>query len=239
MKIQIVGLGNLGLFLSQHFIEAGFQVFGRDINSNKESALRSLGGFLGQDYETDVRIFALFPEQIQFGMFFHGFNSEALVVNLSSVQKPGIKAITDFGVDRTKIFSFHPLFGPVGVTKSGWTGKQIIVTVQPEKDDRVLTLLETFTCKGVVIDQMSPEEHDQKMLPHALAFLVAELVKAGAEGADPRYLTGSGRQMLGLLDFTEAGSSELRHLILSNPALKTVFPKLKQVFEELAQEYGW
>jgi prephenate dehydrogenase len=232
MKTHIIGLGNLGLFLARHFVESGFTVSGWDVDLKKEGMLSDLGGHWGQDNETDVVIFALFPAQIQ-PMLLSAQDPNALLVNLSSVQVSGIGALRNAGADPARIFSFHPLFGPVGVTKSGWAGKQIIVTAQQENDDRASALLETFTRKRVIVDQMSPEEHDQKMLPHALAFFIAELIKVGAEGADPRFLTGSGRQMLGLLDFTEANSDELRKLILSNPALKKVFPKLKEIFERL------
>lgn len=226
----MLGLGNLGLFLARHFLELEFQVSGWDINPSKRSVLESLGGCLDQDDKTaDAVIFALFPKQIT-KQLVEGLNPKTLLVNVSSVQQPGIKALLDAGVDRERIFSFHPLFGPVGVSKSGWVGKQIIVTVH-ENDSRASALLETFTRRGVIIDQMSPEEHDKKMLPHALAFLIAELVKVGAEGADPRFLTGSGHHMLGLLDFTEAGSPELRSLVLSNPELKEVVPKLRQVLD--------
>ncbi len=188
-----------------------------------------------QAKDTEIVVLALFPEQVTRRQ---GLDS-ALLVNVSSVQQPGIAALIEAGVDTRNILSFHPLFGPVAVTKSGWAGKQIIVTMTPNEDARAATLLETFTRRGVTIDRMSPAEHDRKMLPHALAFLIGELVKVGAENVDPRFLTGSGRQMLGLLDFTDVASPKLRHLILSNPELKAVVPKLRKVLEDRSAVHRW
>jgi len=227
----------MGLFLFHHFEESGFEVTAYDPNPERAGLIQSLQSGYRHGGDVDVFIFALFPAQIEQDPAI--LDSNAQLVNISSVQQPGIKRLIKGGAKKSEILSFHPLFGPVGVSKSGWTGKQIIVTTQPKNDARADAILETFTRKGVIIDQMSPEEHDSKMLPHALAFLIAELVKVGARGADPRFLTGSGRQMLGLLDFTEAGSEELRNLILSNPGLKEVVPKLRQVLEELSKRHGW
>ena len=239
MRVSILGLGRFGMFLARHLLEAGFQVFGWDISPTKRQELEGFSGVWQQAPDRpDVVVLALFPDQVT-GVLLQGLPTQALLVNLSSVQAPGIAVLRkhiEIGTER--IFSFHPLFGPVGVVKSGWVGKQIVVTLEPPNDQRVTALLETFVNKGVVIDRMSSMEHDHKMRTHALAFFLAEFVQAGAQGADPRYLTGSARHMLGLLEFT-ADSPELRRLILSNPALKQLFPKLKKVWDELAQEFGW
>lgn len=240
MKVLVFGLGQFGMFLAEHFVSSGFEVFGWDINESKAMALEALGAKWGSGFETDLVILALFPEQITSAVL-KALSPDALLINVSSVQQPGLAALnrSQAGANKDKVFSFHALFGPVGVNGSGWAGKQLVVTVEPKKDNRFSALLETFARKGVLIDEMSPEEHDNKMLTHALAFLVAELVKVGARDADPRYLTGSGRQLLGLLDFTEAASPELRRLILSNPELKTIAPKLTETLSELSKQYGW
>lgn len=242
MKIHIIGLGNFGLFLARHFKESGLEVTGFDVSPGKTKIMEELawcpdrhGFHPAESQEPDVVVLAVFPKQITEGLVkkIEDIAPDALIVNVSSVQQLGISTLVNTWAGN--MMSFHPLFGPVGVTKSGWAGKQIIVTVQPEKDDRALALLETFTRRGVTVDKMSAEEHDRKMLPHALAFFIAELVKAGTEGTDPRFLTGSGRQMIGLLDFTEGCSEDLRSLVLSNPELKKIFPKLRDVFEKLTK----
>ncbi|MES3031673.1 MAG: hypothetical protein V4699_00310 [Patescibacteria group bacterium] len=243
MKVLIVGLGNLGMFLVRHFVESGFKVFGDDINFDKHGELCKLGGSWWDYSEVDIVIFALFPKQIEkWAKTVSEIPKKALFVNVTSVQLLGLQALKNVGVEETRIFSFHPLFGPVVITKSGWAGKQIIVTVQPEGDERASLLLKTFRDKGVTVDTMSPPEHDMIMLPHALAFLIAELVKAGTiyTYTDPRFLTGSGRHMLGLLDFTEACSLELRNLILSNPVLRSslIFQRFRNVLDVIEKEQG-
>ncbi len=238
MKVLVLGLGKFGMFLVQHLVAAGLEVYGSDTNAAKRQELEACGGvWQPEQFCPDVVILALFPSQMTPELLL-GLWPSSLLVNISSVQAPGIAALREaIGIGIERIFSLHPLFGPVAVAKSGWVGKQIVVTLEPSNDWRAVQLLETFVSKGVVIDRMSSTEHDHKMLTHALAFFLAEFIQAGAERADPRYLTSSARHMLGLLDYT-ADSAELRHLILSNPSLKQLFPKLQGVWDGLAQEFG-
>lgn len=231
MKVQIVGLGQFGLFLAEHFLQVGSVVFGTDIDESKRAVLEKLGGIWGV-FPSDITILAVFPSQIQ---SISDMNS--LIVNMSSVQEPGLQRLGVLGVDLERIMSIHPLFGPIGVCKSGWVGKQLIVTKNP-CDPRSVWLLETFFKKGVCIEYMSPEDHDEKMVSHALAFFVSELIGVGAEGVDCRYLTGSASHMLGLLEFTNK-SDDLRCLILSNPAFKKRWPAIFGAIQKLSLEFGW
>ena len=238
MKVLVLGLGNFGMFLVRHLIAAGLEVYGSDSNVAKKHELEEFGGvWKPAQLCPDAVILALFPSQMRPELFLELWPS-SLLVNISSVQVPCIAALREaIGIGTERILSLHPLFGPVGVANSGWVGKQIVVTLEPPNDWRAVELLETFISKGVRIDRMSSTEHDYKMLTHALAFFLAEFIQAGAEGADPRYLTSSARHMLGLLDYT-ANSAELRDLILSNPSFKHLFPKLQGVWDGLAKEFG-
>lgn len=232
MKIQIVGLGSFGMFLAKHFVKSAWQVWGFDIDPTKKTELEKCGGIWGDNSSVDVRLLAIFPSQIK-----SISEGSSLIVNVSSVQQIGITRLEEFGVSEDILMSFHPLFGPVGVSKSGWLGKQIISTRLP-KDPRADQLVKTFTSLGVQVETMSAEEHDQKMASHALAFFVAEVIEVGAIGTDPRYLTGSARHMLGLLEFTEK-SSDLRRMILSNPAFKQRWLAIKERIMALEKEFSW
>src|SRR3989344_2576584 len=238
MKVHIVGLGRLGMFLAKHFKYSGFEVSGIDLNLHKKFELEDSGGSWRENSEdADAVFLALFPERMTIPLL-RTFPAKTLLVNLSSLQRPGLKALWEAGGENRMILSMHLMFGPVAVTASGWGGKQIVVTNSPEAVYKDIDILLTFVRRGVVVDSMSPDEHDEKMLPHAFAFLIGKLVEIGAEGADARYLTASAHHLLGLLDFT-AGSEELQRLILSNPGLKGLFPKLMKVLGDLAKQYGW
>jgi prephenate dehydrogenase len=156
-----------------------------------------------------------------------------LVINLSSVQTPGVDRLKELGVSEDRLVSFHPLFGPVGVRNTGWVGKKIITTTPYPQ-----WVVDPFLEKGVVMEEMTPKQHDEKMLPHAVAFLVGQFAGVGFEGMDDRYLTGSARHALGLLDFV-GGSEELTELVLSNPALKGRWPAIKKKLDQLEGKFGW
>jgi prephenate dehydrogenase len=237
MKALVVGLGQFGLFVANHLIASGIEVFAWDVSQDKKAQLESIGGnWADLSAKVDIVILAIFPAQVTHDLV-ERFSRQALLVNISSVQQTGLQALLNLGVEQNRIFSFHPLFGPVRIASSGWDGKLAIVTHDP-RDYRAEALVRTFRHKRVVFIEMSPEEHDQAMSTQGLAFLIADLVQVGIQGADPRYLSGSAQHMLGLLDLT-AGSRELRQLILSNSALKQIYPKLKNTLEEIAEEFGW
>lgn len=230
MKIQIVGLGQFGMFLAEHFTQAGCEVCGIDLDSTKRVHLEKLGGVWG-DHPSDVRLLAVFPWQVECIP-----NDGSLVVNLSSVQQPGVERLNELGLEGSRQMSIHPLFGPVGVSQKGWIGKQVIVTKHPGTPE-ANELLKTFESKGVLIERMTPELHDEKMLSHALAFLISEIIKAGGSGCDPKYFTGSASHMFGLLEFTDK-SEDLRKHILSNPALKARWPAISWEIQKLVKEFG-
>jgi prephenate dehydrogenase len=232
MRAQLVGLGQFGMFLTRHFLGSGFEVFGFDTDVSKKTQLENLGGVWG-DTESDVRVYCVFPWDIQ-----NVPDDGSLVVNLSSVQEPGVRRLLELGVASGRVMSFHPLFGPVGVSQSGLGGKQIILTLGPE-DDRGKHLLDSFIEKGVWVERMSVQEHDNAMLSHALAFYFGELIDVGSKKCNPKYLTGSASHMLGLLQFTGRPGSSLSKLILSNPAMREVWQKIQARNIELAKEFGW
>ncbi len=228
MRIQIIGVGQFGEFLARLYAEAGNEVWGWDTTPQKEGLVESLGGTWGKCPTPDATMLCCFPKQYSREMI----PATGLVVNLSSVQTPGIERLKELGVPTERVVSFHPLFGPTGVKQTGWVGKKITTTPYPD------WLLDSFLKKGVVLEEMTPEEHDQKMLPHAVTFLVGQIIGVGFAGMDDRYLTGSARHALGLLEFV-GGSEELTQLILSNPALKARWPVIKSLLDELASKFGW
>lgn len=230
MKIQVIGLGQFGEFLASLYVEAGEEVWGWDTNPIKKGLVESHGGIWGQCPMPEATLLCCFPKQYSKEMIL----TTGMVVNLSSVQSPGIEKLRELGVANERISSFHPLFGPIGVNKSGWVGKKIITTtpiVFP-------SLFSPFLEKGVSLEAMTPEEHDEKMLPHAIAFFLGQLAKIGFAGMGDRYLTGSARHALDLLGFV-SGSSELTDHILSNPALKKRWPVIRGRLTGLVKQFGW
>ena len=231
MKIQVIGLGQFGEFLARlYLVDAGNNdVWGTDIDPLKKGLVESLGATWGQRPDPDVTLLCCFPKQYSREII----PATGLVVNLSSVQTPGIRRLVELGVLPERVVSFHPLFGPIGVKQTGWVGKKIIMTIPC-----LQWVVDPFIQKGVVLERMTPAEHDEKMLPHAVAFLVGQLIGVGFAGMDDRYLTGSARHALGLLEFV-GGSGELTELILSNPALAGRWPAISGKLEELAKMFGW
>ncbi|OHA21077.1 MAG: hypothetical protein A2849_02080 [Candidatus Taylorbacteria bacterium RIFCSPHIGHO2_01_FULL_51_15] len=245
MRIQILGVGKFGSLIVRHFLQSGFEVYAWDIRfgsgaSEEQAVLRSLGCHTSIAESPDIVLYAIFPEQVRtkYASLIETSREKPLEINVSSVQQSGINSLLPQA--NGEILSFHTLFGPQAITDdSSWKGKQMIVTVEPENDERAAAVIDSFTERGVQIIRMSPSEHDRRMLIHALAFLVGALVEEGIRGANLDLLTNSGEQMLGLLKFTGANSPDLKRHILGNPALKPVVPRLRRVLEELSAEHDW
>ncbi len=231
MKVQIFGLGQFGEFVTRLYVEAGHHVWGFDTDPLKKGLVESLTGTWGQCPDVDAVFLCCFPKQYKAEMM----PDTGLVVNLSSVQTPGIQRLKELGVSDDRLVSFHPLFGPVGVRQSGWVGKKIILTKSPHP---LPWVMDPFSRNGVVFEDMTPDQHDEVMLPHAVAFLAAQVIAVGFTGMDDRHLTGSARQALGLLEFA-GGSEELIELILSNPALRKHWSVIKKKLAELELKFGW
>jgi prephenate dehydrogenase len=233
MKAHVCGLGEFGMFLADFFLKIGWTVNGCDTNPKKKPMLESLGGTWG-DADADIRFLAVFPEEIS-----NVPDDGSLVVNLSSVQQPGLARLAHLGVADNRLMSIHPLFGPVGVSKTGLRGKQIVLTKVPVGDERAEELLYVLKNNGVWLEQMTPEEHDTKMLSHALAFYFGELIEVSTQDCDPKFLTGSASHMIGLLQFTGRPGSKLSELILSNPAMKKAWQAIEARNLFLADKFGW
>src|SRR3989344_696124 len=138
MVIQIIGVGRFGLLLVRHFLESGFEVSAWDTRfesgpSEEWAELERIGCSVGIRVKADVVIFAMFPEEIKIASLDHPSlnfpDSTPLVVNVTSVQQPGLDSLRF--VDKRRVLSFHTLFGPQAIKDADWKGQKMIVTLVP------------------------------------------------------------------------------------------------------------
>lgn len=150
MKILIYGMGNMGSFFYNFFLNRGYKVDGYDVVQEKSGVNREDTG----DYDV---IFLCVPmDKVQESLeTIKQKDTTPLVVDIASIKQQVISHLDDSGLDYVSI---HPMFGPgseIGLSNI------IVVRESGRKEEEII--LNEFKRAGAVLSGLPKNDHDRKM----------------------------------------------------------------------------
>ena len=232
MKIGIVGLGAFGSFLARQFSLYGVMVAGFDPAGSSKSAGIKLADSLDSLVKSaDVLVLAV-PAQLYQGVLSDILKADPnlegkLIVDVASVKVYTERIILDAleGTDG-QYAAIHPLFGPESAAR-GLSGHTIIhCSSNGELADQLLSLLRQA---GLVIEDMTADQHDQAMAyAHVLPFVIGRALN-NMELAEFEVETPSLKKLAAVAEIDAAHSDQLfETIVCHNPYAKEAISRLKE-----------
>jgi prephenate dehydrogenase (NADP+) len=170
MQIGIIGLGDMGKLYASTFVNAGYEVFGSDLdhlNAQLKIDLKPAGiKVLATGHEVarraDFLFFCVEAEHIALvvEMYAKSIKFGAIVSGQTSVKSPEIEAFHQFLSADVEIVTCHSLHGPAFST----TGQTLIVIRHRASDksyDKALSVYRKLN--SIMIEMSDYKEHDKIM----------------------------------------------------------------------------
>ncbi|MFO7967037.1 MAG: prephenate dehydratase [Archaeoglobaceae archaeon] len=150
MKILIYGMGNMGSFFYNFFLNRGYNTDGYDVDPEKGGVSREdIGGY-------DIVFLCVPMDKVQEAVeTIKQKNADPLVVDIASIKQQVIPVLDDSGLD---YLSIHPMFGP-----GSEIGLSNIIVVRDTGKKEGEIILDEFKRAGAVLSRLPKNEHDRKM----------------------------------------------------------------------------
>ncbi|MHC1585402.1 MAG: prephenate dehydrogenase/arogenate dehydrogenase family protein, partial [Candidatus Syntropharchaeia archaeon] len=165
MKIAIVGgAGAMGQWFARFFRNNGEEVVIIDVNQRTKEIAEEIGVFHGE--EKDLRdadvVMVSVPIDSTIGVIEKiapEIHPGSLVMDITSVKRGVVNAMSRLAPDETEILSIHPMFGPTMPDMRG----QTIIVIPVRKGEISERMIDLFKNNGARIEVTTPEEHDETM----------------------------------------------------------------------------
>lgn len=164
-----------------------------------------------------------------------------LVIDVASVKRPSIEAMTEQLGSEIPWVATHPLFGPASIAR-GETPLKAVVCPNPIHPDAAVRARAIYEYLGCVVTEQPADDHDRSMADtHALAFFIAKAMLAIGAGQDGNPTPPSFAAMNTTIETVRADAGHLFYAIeTTNPfasdSRERLIDALSLIHRELADD---